>query len=148
MGDIALHSWENLEKLPGTDFYRLYKNPTSALAIFRKRLSSLAKSFVMFLLYLGTPIPVADLELMVKSTSLKEKEHALKLLHDYHIFKTSTTGVGRVHELTKNFARSLREALEGGGRPQAFGQIVTPPKSQSITIDKLDTFARQQWEGI
>jgi hypothetical protein len=41
--DIAL-SWEYLERLQGTEFYRLYKNPSSALAIFRKRLSSLGES--------------------------------------------------------------------------------------------------------
>jgi hypothetical protein len=41
MADSDVQSWEYLERLQGTEFYRLYKNPSSALAIFRKRLSSL-----------------------------------------------------------------------------------------------------------
>jgi len=43
MADTILQSWEYLETLPGTDFFRLYRSPSSALAIFRKRLSSLGK---------------------------------------------------------------------------------------------------------
>ena len=44
MADSDVHSWEYLERLQGTEFYRLYKNPSAALAIFRKRLSSLGRS--------------------------------------------------------------------------------------------------------
>lgn len=85
MADSDVQSWEYLERLQGTEFYRLYKNPTSALAIFRKRLSSLgrqvkpiirpwvdisvAKSLVMALLYLNAPIPVKDLDVWVKPGS-------------------------------------------------------------------------------
>lgn len=86
MGDSILQSWEYLETLPGTQFYRLYKSPSSALAIFRKRLSNLGKSFcdqrtrivsdnpeakllVMTLLYLPRPMPVKQLELFVKEGS-------------------------------------------------------------------------------
>lgn len=41
MADSDVQSWEYIERLQGTEFYRLYKNPSAALAIFRKRLSSL-----------------------------------------------------------------------------------------------------------
>lgn len=37
----VLRSWEFIETFQGTQFYRLYRNPSSALAIFRKRLSNL-----------------------------------------------------------------------------------------------------------
>ena len=83
MTDAILQSWEYLETLPGTEFFRLYQHPSSALAIFRKRLSDLgvfwvhawrfdssdsyiAKCFVMALLYMRGPLPVTDLELWVK----------------------------------------------------------------------------------
>jgi transcription initiation factor TFIIH subunit 4 len=87
MADSDVQSWEYLERLQGTEFYRLYKNPSSALAIFRKRLSSLgksmsgfcsvcpvvdlglAKSLVMALLYLNAPMPVKDLDVWVKPGS-------------------------------------------------------------------------------
>src|SRR5277367_4610971 len=136
MGDAALHSWEYRELLPGTDFYRLYKNPTSALAIFRKRLSSLAKSFVMFMLYMSAPLTVSELDLMTNPNSLKEKEHALDLLHRYHIFSDTHVNAARAFQLTENFARSLRQALEGSGSMGSFGQIATAPM-RSIKIEDL-----------
>lgn len=85
MTDTDVQSWEYLEKLRGTEFYRLYKNPSSALAIFRKRLSSLgrssrdlfwlpsdvklAKSLVMGMLYLNAPLPARDLDVWIKPGS-------------------------------------------------------------------------------
>lgn len=84
MATTSLHSWEYLETLPGVQFYRLYKSPSSALAIFRKRLSSLAKSFVMMLLYMPKPMPVKNLELLVKEASRGEREYAVDLLRRYH----------------------------------------------------------------
>ena len=148
MADVVLQSWEYLELLPGTDFYRLYKNPTSALAIFRKRLSSLAKSFVMFMLYMTTPMTVSDLDLMTNPGSLKEKEHALDLLHRYHIFTDTHVNAARAFQLTDNFARSLRQALEGSGSVKSFGEVSTAPEASFIKIEDLDRFAREQWEGI
>ena len=82
-------SFEYLEGLPGTTFNRLYKQPSTALAIFRRMLPhlgklrravflylgkknlfdsqwTLAKSFVMALLYISSPLPVADLEAWVR----------------------------------------------------------------------------------
>jgi transcription initiation factor TFIIH subunit 4 len=147
MADLALHSWD-LEQLPGTDFYRLYKNPTSALAIFRKRLSSLAKSFVMFMLYMRAPMTVSDLDLMTNPSSLKEKEHALDLLHRYHIFSDTRLNAAKAYQLTENFARSLRQALEGSGSVKSFGEVSTAPEASFIKIGDLDKFAREQWEGI
>lgn len=148
MADVVLHSWEYLELLPGTDFYRLYKHPTSALAIFRKRLSSLAKSFVMFMLYMGAPMTVTDLDLMINPGNVKEKEHALDLLHRYHIFSDTHVNATRAFQLTENFARSLRQALEGSGSVKSFGEVATVPEGISMKIEDLDNFAREQWEGI
>jgi len=148
MAEVVLQSWEHLEQLPGTDFYRLYKNPTSALAIFRKRLSSLAKSFVMFMLYMRTPITASDLELMTNPSSLKEKEQALELLHRYHIFIDTRLNSTKAYQLTENFAKSLRQALEGSGSGKSFGEISAAPEASSITTEDLDRFAREQWESI
>jgi transcription initiation factor TFIIH subunit 4 len=86
MSVSSLRSFEYLESLPGTVFNRLYKQPSTALAIFRRMLPHLgiplrlvcnqlpqlidqAKSFVMALLYLSQPLPVSDLESWVRSDS-------------------------------------------------------------------------------
>lgn len=80
--------FDYLEGLPGTVFFKLYQQPSTALAIFRRMLPDLgtsnglagtnsrltddaAKCFVMALLYLKDPLPAADLEVWVKSESLK-----------------------------------------------------------------------------
>jgi transcription initiation factor TFIIH subunit 4 len=148
MGDSTLQSWEYLETLPGTQFYRLYRSPASALAIFRKRLTSLAKSFVMMLLYLPRPMPVKQLELFVQDSSRGKREYAVDLLHRYHIFKDVTIGSSKAYALTPDFATSLRSALTGAGDGRSFGQIATVPEKQKTTIAQLDEYSRQRWEGI
>ena len=148
MSESILQSWEYLETLPGTDFYRLYRSPSSALAIFRKRLSSLAKTFVMALLYMKRPIAVADLDLYVKPSSGSQKELALELLRRYHIFSAATFKSSRGYKLTPDFARSLRLALTVGDDGRSFGEPVDVPGTAAMSIGALDGFARQQWEGI
>ena len=122
-----------------------------------------AKSFVMALLYLRAPLPVKDLDVWVKpgskrfatehrelppqtaDTGTSEKEHALDLLQRYHITIVSSS---KAYTLTENFARSLRQALTGVGDTKSFGEIATLRSNPSITVDDLDTFARNRWEGI
>ena len=148
MADTTLQSWEYLETLPGTQFYRLYRSPSSALAIFRKRLSALAKSFVMMLLYMPRPMSVKQLELCVNEGSRGEREHALDLLHRYHIFRDVTFSSIKAYALTPDFARSLRRALTGAGGNRSFGQVAKVPESDCVTIPELDEYSRQRWEGI
>ncbi|ETN37902.1 uncharacterized protein HMPREF1541_07525 [Cyphellophora europaea CBS 101466] len=144
----GLQSWEFLETLPGTQFYRLYRSPAAALAIFRKRLSHLAKSFVMAMLYMPSPLPLKHFELMVKDDSRKECESAIDLLSRYHIFKEVRSSSGRGYTLTPDFAKSLRSALTGVDKGYSFGDITNVPRSERVTIDFLDDYARRQWEGI
>lgn len=149
MTDATLQSWEYLETLPGTQFYRLYRSPASALAIFRKRLTSLAKTFVMMLLYMPAPLPVKQLELFVKDASRGEREYAIDLLHRYHICKDVTYNGAKAFALTPDFAKSLRRALTGAGDSRSFGQVATHvPDDKRVTVAQLDEYARQRWEGI
>ena len=141
-------SWEYLETLPGIQFYRLYRSPASALAIFRKRLSNLAKSFVMALLYMSKPLPAKQLELFVKQTSSAEFNQAIDLLTRYNIFKTMNLTSGRAYTLTSDFAKSLRTALTGSSQGYSFGDAITIPTGQAVEIADLDDHARRQWEGI
>jgi len=65
----ALRSFEYLEQLPGTVFKRLYQQPSTALAIFRRMLPHLAKTFVMMMLYMRDPLPTSLLESYVRPES-------------------------------------------------------------------------------
>jgi len=49
--------------------------------------------------------------------------------------------------LTKNFQQSLRLALTGGGDHQSFG-VPSSADNGDVTIENLDEYARNQWEGI
>jgi transcription initiation factor TFIIH subunit 4 len=148
MADTIVQSWDYLETLPGADFFRLYSHPSSALAIFRKRLSALAKTFVTTLLFMRRPLTESDLNLWVKPGSRKEKEHAFDLLKRFHIFKEVTSSSGKAYSLTPQFAKSLQQALTGAGDGRSFGEVVDVPPNQLTSIDQLDDYARRQWEGI
>ncbi|KAI7113673.1 hypothetical protein KC352_g34922, partial [Hortaea werneckii] len=67
-----------LEQLPGTTFTKLYQQPSTALAIFRRMLPHLAKTLVMAMLYMPTPLNVGDLERWVRpgSESLQARDRA------------------------------------------------------------------------
>jgi transcription initiation factor TFIIH subunit 4 len=66
MSGPALHLPDYLEKLQGVTFRKLYQQPSTAFAIFRRMLPHLAKTFVMAMLYMPKPMPLSDLEVWVK----------------------------------------------------------------------------------
>lgn len=141
-------SWDYLERLQGVELHRLYRSPPSALAVFRKVLSGLAKHFVMLMLYSPRPTPLAEFEMMVKSSSSKERHEAIEQLHRYHIVKNVNIKAGKAIGLVPDFARSLRQVLTGSSTKGCFGEIAIPPASEIQSIDDLDEYARMQWEGI
>ncbi|KAL2866853.1 TFIIH/NER complex subunit TFB2 [Aspergillus lucknowensis] len=141
--------FDYLESLPGTVFFKLYQQPSTALAIFRRMLPDLAKCFVMALLYLKDPIPAVDLEIWVKSESLKERDSALSILGRLHILSNTTTADNvRAYMVTNPFAASLRQALTGAEQTQSFGVLSRTSDEGSTSIGSLDEYARRQWEGV
>ncbi|GKZ86548.1 RNA polymerase II transcription factor B 52 kDa subunit [Aspergillus niger] len=141
--------FEYLESLAGTVFYKLYQQPSTALAIFRRMLPDLAKCFVMALLYLKDPLPAADLEAWVKSESLKERDNALSILGRLHILSNTVTAENvRAYKVTDPFATSLRHALTGADQTQSFGVLSQVPAGSEVSIPELDEYARRQWEGV
>ncbi|CRK23106.1 General transcription and DNA repair factor IIH subunit TFB2 like protein [Verticillium longisporum] len=146
----SLQLADYLEKLPGTTFRKLYLNPSTALCISRRMLSPLAKTFVTMLLYLPGPIPIADLEARVKPEYKRAKDHALAQLRSLHMLQMSvpTQGAPQMIQLTANFSKSYREALEGNGAPGSFGVISPHPRSPEITIESIEKHARQKWDAI
>ncbi|KAK4547552.1 hypothetical protein LTR36_000509 [Oleoguttula mirabilis] len=140
-----------LEQLPGTTFTKLYQQPSTALAIFRRMLPHLAKTLVMAILYMPTPLSVSDLETWVKPDheSLQARDRALSILQRLRILFDTHDAAGRAaYKLSDAFARSLRLALTGGGNHRSFGVPCSTPDKTPVSIDYLDTFARKQWEAI
>ncbi|POR34874.1 RNA polymerase II transcription factor B subunit 2 [Tolypocladium paradoxum] len=137
----SLQLAEYLEKLPGTTFRKLYQQPSTAFAIFRRMLPHLAKTFVMRILYMPKPMLLGDLDLW---------EQALSILRGLHIIQISVPSKEKPQEmyLTANFKTSLRLALTGGGTHNSFGvpsTLLVPPE---VDIPFLDRYARKKWEEI
>lgn len=140
-----------LEQLPGTTFTKLYQQPSTALAIFRRMLPHLAKTLVMAMLYMPTPFSVVDLETWIKpdNDSLQARDRALSILQRLRILFDTHDEAGRAaYRLSDAFAKSLKQALTGGGTHRSFGVPSNTPDKTPMSIDYLDTFARQQWEAI
>lgn len=80
MSSSSICSFEYLEGLPGTVFRRLYEQPSTALAIFRRMLPHLGmspddclssltisgKTMVMAMLYISQPLPLSNLDSWVR----------------------------------------------------------------------------------
>ncbi|RKF56196.1 General transcription and DNA repair factor IIH subunit TFB2 [Erysiphe neolycopersici] len=146
----TLASFEYLERLPGTTFRKLYLQPSTALAVFRRMLPHLAKSFVMALLYMTKPLLLSDLDLWVQPKSQREREKCLSLLTRLHIVSITapTKDSPQTISLTVNFGASLRMALTGGGEHQSFGVPLNSFDIDNIDEAFLDDLAKHQWEKI
>ncbi|OTB00264.1 hypothetical protein M426DRAFT_324413 [Hypoxylon sp. CI-4A] len=131
-----------LERLPGTTFRKLYQQPSTAFAIFRRMLPHMAKTIVMATLYSPTPFTLSDLELWVKPTATREKDQAIAILRSLHIVQPQSM------TLTANFKTSLRLALEGGGDHNSFGVPSTDPIPKEVDHAFLDKYARKKWDDI
>ena len=139
-----------LEQLPGTTFTKLYQQPSTALAIFRRMLPHLAKNMVMAMLYMPSPFPAADLDAWIKpdAESAQARDKGLSILQRLRILEEDGVGGGRRYKLNASFARSLRMALTGGGEHRSFGVPCSTPDEKPVGVEYLDVFARRQWEGI
>lgn len=139
-----------LEKLPGTTFRRLYQQPSTAFAIFRRMLPNLAKTLVMAILYMPAPLNLDDLDMWVKPEAKKQRDQALSILRRMHIVTITypSKEKGQEMSLTTNFRNSLRLALEGGGDHQSFGVPSSLPPPNHVDIPFLDRYARKKWEDI
>ncbi|KAF2153764.1 putative TFIIH and nucleotide excision repair factor 3 complexes subunit [Myriangium duriaei CBS 260.36] len=140
-----------LEGQSGVIFIKLYQQPSTALAIFRRMLPHLAKTMVMSMLFMPKPFALADLDAWCRtdSESLRAKDQSLSILMRLKVFEEAKDAKGRTgYRLSKSFTKSLRMALTGGGNHRSFGIPSTEPDKSEITVDFLDSYARTQWEAI
>ncbi|EHK44034.1 uncharacterized protein TrAtP1_008499 [Trichoderma atroviride] len=146
----SLHLAEYLERLPGTTFKKLYQQPSTAFAIFRRMLPHLAKTFVMRMLFMPHPMTLNDLDVWVKPEAKRKKDQSLSILRGLHIVQISAPSKEKPQEiqLMSNFKRSLRLALTGGGNHNSFGvpsSLLIPPE---IDLPFLDRYARKKWDDV
>ncbi|TWU76065.1 RNA polymerase II transcription factor B 52 kDa subunit [Metarhizium rileyi] len=146
----SLQLADYLEKLPGTTFRKLYQQPSTTFAIFRRMLPHLAKTLVMRILYMPKPMLLSDLDLWVKPDAKRQRDNAISTLKGLYIIQISVPSKEKPQEmqLTTNFKNSLRLALTGGGEHNSFGvpsTLLVPPE---IDLPFLDRYARKKWDDI
>ncbi|KAH6894472.1 transcription factor Tfb2-domain-containing protein [Thelonectria olida] len=146
----SLQLAEYLEKLPGATLRKLYLQPSTAFAIFRRMLPHLAKTIVMRILFVPDAILLSDLDDWVKPSAKRQKDKALSILRTLWIVHITppTKDKPQMVTLTANFRKSLRLALSGGGDHNSFGVPSTLQIPPEIDIPFLDRYARKKWEDI
>ncbi|CAJ2504822.1 Uu.00g122160.m01.CDS01 [Anthostomella pinea] len=145
MSANASSLFQYLEQLKGTTFGRLYQQPSTTFAIFRRMLPHLAKTIVMAILYMPTPFLLSDLDIWIKPTAKRDKDQAISILRSLHIVLRDASPT---ISLNTNFKNSLRLALEGGGDHNSFGVPSTQPPPDDIDLGFLDRYARKKWDDI
>lgn len=71
------------------------------------------------------------------------------MLESLHIITQAQETKGqRAYRLASGFQNSLRQALTGGGNHRSFGVPCVETGSKRVSIERLDAFARGQWETI
>ncbi|KAG4306313.1 hypothetical protein PORY_000301 [Pneumocystis oryctolagi] len=131
------------QKLPKTTLLRLYKNPSTCLSVFRL-LPSLAKQFVLSLLYYPGPFSLSDFDLLTKESSKPKQAQALDRLYRIHIFEKKDNYI----HLSNNFKNEFRVALMGGKDHDSFGIPCLIPDKKHVDIPFLDDYAKKKWETI
>ncbi|KAK6543252.1 RNA polymerase II transcription factor B 52 kDa subunit, variant 2 [Orbilia ellipsospora] len=144
MSSQAMKGFEQLEGLPEAIFKRLYQQPATSLAIFRRMLPNLAKTFVMAMLFNPDPIPISTLEGWVHPDKNSLKEEAFAKLRQLHLV-TERQGT---FALDATFKTELTKALTGGGSPGSFGLPCDTDDKNKVDISFLDKYATEQWESI
>ncbi|KAJ6262815.1 hypothetical protein Dda_1372 [Drechslerella dactyloides] len=140
----SMRGFEHLEGLPEAVFKRLYQQPATALAIFRRMLPNLGKTFVMAMLFNPDPIPISSLEAWVHPNKNSLKEEAFAKLRQLHLV-TERQGT---FALDPTFKVELKKALTGGGPPGCFGLPCDTDDKKKVDVSFLDKYATEQWESI
>ncbi|EPS36518.1 hypothetical protein H072_9939 [Dactylellina haptotyla CBS 200.50] len=144
MSAQTMKGFEQLEGLPEAVFKRLYQQPATALAIFRRMLPNLAKTFVMAMLFNPDPVPISNLEHWVHPDKNSLKEEAFAKLRQLYLV-TEKQGT---FALDPTFKNELRKALTGGGLPGSFGLPCDTDDKNKVDVAFLDKYATEQWESI
>uniref|UniRef100_A0A672MWU3 General transcription factor IIH subunit 4 n=1 Tax=Sinocyclocheilus grahami TaxID=75366 RepID=A0A672MWU3_SINGR len=136
---------EYLKELSPEILDRLYNHPATCLAVYRE-LPSLAKNYVMRMLFLDHPLPQAAVALWVKKDNHDQCVSVLtglRLWHSQHL-----QGGLQGFVLNPVFKDNLRIALLGGGKPWADEGGNLGPDRHARDVESLDRYAMERWEVI
>ncbi|XP_077876460.1 general transcription factor IIH subunit 4 isoform X2 [Ictidomys tridecemlineatus] len=127
---------------------RLYGHPATCLAVFRE-LPSLAKNWVMRMLFLEQPLPQAAVALWVKKEFSKAQEESTGLLSGLRIWHTQLLPGGlQGFILNPIFRQNLRIALLGGGKAWSDDTSQLGPDKHARDVPSLDKYAEERWEVV
>ncbi|EDK45100.1 TFIIH basal transcription factor complex subunit 2 [Lodderomyces elongisporus NRRL YB-4239] len=136
---------EYLEDLPKAVQLKLYEAPATCLAIYRL-LSSMAKFYIMSMIFTEKPVSMKDLTKWCKPLAKKLEFDALKRLESLHLIEFDSKGTHL--RLNTIFRTNFRDCLTGSQDPNAFGSVSTTADPNKVDLAFLDSFASQKWESI
>ncbi|XP_064408130.1 general transcription factor IIH subunit 4 [Latimeria chalumnae] len=139
---------EFLKELSPAVLDRLYNHPATCLAVFRE-LPSLARNYVMRMLFLDQPIPQTAVALWVKKEKHKDHDDSTAMLMGLRLWHTQLLP-GGLQGLILNpiFKENLRISLLGGGKAWADDTSQLGPDKHARDVDSLDKYAMERWEVI
>ncbi|XP_052389677.1 general transcription factor IIH subunit 4-like [Carassius gibelio] len=139
---------EYLKELSPEILDRLYNHPATCLAVYRE-LPSLAKNYVMRMLFLDHPLPQAAVALWVKKDSQKDHDQCVSVLTGLRLWHSQHLQGGlQGFVLNPVFKDNLRTALLGGGKPWADEGSNLGPDRHVRDVERLDRYAMERWEVI
>lgn len=139
---------EYLRELSPEILDRLYNHPATCLAVYRE-LPSLAKNYVMRMLFLDQPLPQAAVALWVKKDSQKDHDECVSVLAGLRLWHSQQLQGGlQGYILNPVFKDNLRTALLGGGTAWAEEGSSLGPDRHARDIESLDRYAMERWEVI
>lgn len=139
---------EYLRELSPEILDRLYNHPATCLAVYRE-LPSLAKNYVMRMLFLDQPLPQAAVALWVKKDSQKDHDECVSVLAGLRLWHSQQLQGGlQGYILNPVFKDNLKTALLGGGTAWAEEGSSLGPDRHARDIESLDRYAMERWEVI
>ncbi|XP_049606446.1 general transcription factor IIH subunit 4 [Syngnathus scovelli] len=139
---------EYLRELSPDILDRLYNHPATCLAVYRE-LPSLAKNYVMRMLFLDQPLPQAAVALWVNKESQKNHDECVSVLTGLRLWHSQQLQGGlQGYFLNPVFKDNLRIALLGGGQAWADEGSSLGPDRHARDIESLDRYAVERWEVI
>ncbi|CAH1782954.1 unnamed protein product [Owenia fusiformis] len=141
-----LHQY--LRTLPTKLLDQLYTHPATCLAVFQD-LDSLAKTFIMRMLFLEQALPKASISTWVKSEHSGEYLEAERALAGLRIWQEQQLPGGLMGwVLNGTFQSNLKVALLGGGSPWSGSRAMNDVDKYGKDIKYLDTYALERWECV
>ncbi|XP_061598009.1 general transcription factor IIH subunit 4 [Cololabis saira] len=139
---------EYLRELSPEILDQLYNHPATCLAVYRE-LPSLAKNYVMRMLFLDQPLPQAAVALWVRKDSQRDHDECVSVLVGLRLWHCQQLQGGlQGYILNPIFKENLRTALLGGGAVWADEGSSLGPDRHARDIDSLDRYAMERWEVI